>query len=797
MGEQRQGATYFTFKGGLNTESSPLNAPPEDAAEILNVEITNKGTARKRKGIDFLPQLNSASLFVANDTDFTAEAGHYVLPAPSGISFRVSKSDGQFMRVFICQVGRDIYLYDQSLLATTRDMGATLQRMKVPSTWDDRLCHYKTIFIKDANRVYLLNPYMPLSYLYYDEEAQSFVLITETVYIRDLENNTLIDDTVSYNESTYRCIKSHLSSEDNRPEEETGTWREYWVHEGKKPTSGAPADWAPGTGSVVKVEEIVYSGTGDYESTTLIKTYGCILNHTSDASNKPPNETYWVPQQSSDSQITTLFGPKRISLGRAGFWQEGFNFLSGTEPNYRSNIKGLGAFDTESNPRGFSCGTFASGRLWLSGAPGEPNTVYFSQSIEGDLNYSRFYQWADPNNPDDPDVVETDGGTIKITGAEEVVGIADYRGGVLVLATNGVWYVTGSDGYFKATTYSIQKITDTGCTGRAAWKFVDDNVIYAGLSGVYAVQLDDVSMTPTVIPLSDKIKSFWTSIPRHQREACELTYNEDTFQLVIGLNFETPAWWSSVNLFNQSTIMRSFLIFDVKLKAWYKYQMAEDTTGYKLSPAALVPLTVNLTDTELVTVADEVVTANGEDVEIATTNDPQQTIIGVIAIQRQQDDTIIWSLCNFAGSETSDFAGHASYKEEYDGLIRSVPQPFGDIGHRKQIAYLHTAFDRVETGFDLLTRTYTNPGGCYYRILWDFAEEDSARTKYSAAYQAYKPNRYNVVNEDGEVVGISVVRNKHRIRGSGRAVSLQFETEDDRDFHLLGWQIDVYATEKV
>lgn len=799
MAEQRQGATYFTFKGGLNTEASSLNASPEDAADIVNVELTDAATLRRRKGIDFLPSLSSSTQLESETTDYTSVESTFVDPAPSQISFRVVKTDGSYFRILVVHIGNKLYIYNQDNLSTLADISDYRQAIPLPSVYPSKRVHYKTFFIKDANRVYLCNPHIPLCYIVYNESGDNFDFITEEVRVRDLNESVQVDDRVTHNGNTYRAILDHTSSSIYEPGV-GAEWLDVWVLEGKAPSSGAPSAWSTGTGSVVYIEEDSQTVTVNQGSALTLKTrsfYRCISNHTAAAGNAPPDTTYWelIARQSTTRTFTAGYYLGQGVTKGATVWTSGASYTAATQ-EYNSNIEVLVDNGGTGYTPGFNCGALASGRLWLANPTGSPNTLYFSQSITEDFNYGRLFQWADPNNPDDPDVVETDGGKLILTNAEEIVGLAEYRGGVLVLATNGIWYITGSDGYFKATTYSIQRITDDGCVGRHAWTYVENSIIYAGVGGVYAISLDEVSALPTVQEASKKIKSFWTGIPRYQRAACEIAYNPDTSQVVFGINFDTSSWWADRNLYEQAVRHRDFLIFDVGLGAWYKYRMSTDDDGEKLCPASIYPIVANIEDKDVVTVGGANVTVNLVDVQIATESGAKQTIISTISVIKDGDN-VQWSLCRFSGSEFQDYSRNDTYAESYDGWVQSVPQLYSDIGHRKQVAYLHTAFERVEDGFDQSTLTYTNPGGCYYRVLWDWAQDSTAGTKYGDAYQAYKPNKYNLVYEDGELIGFDVVRNKHRIRGSGRAVSFRFETEENKDFHLLGWQSDIYASAKV
>jgi hypothetical protein len=306
------------------------------------------------------------------------------------------------------------------------------------------------------------------------------------------------------------------------------------------------------------------------------------------------------------------------------------------------------------------------------------------------------------------------------------------------------------------------------------------------------VSIEPESGNPKVTTITDKIKSFWTSIPRYQRLASEMMYNQDTFQLIIGLNTETPDWIFTRNPYLQPTRYRDFLVWDIRYGSWYVYRLNADNTGALVSPAAMGPLAVNLSTQEEVTVSGVPVTVSGGAVFVAPTQSERQTETALVFIKRNGTG-VDWGLGIMNGATFQDFARSTLDAESFTCTVESVPQLFTDIGHRKQLPYMHTAFDRVETGFDAETSTFTNPGGCFVRLLWDWASDATAGRDFGPAQQAYKPNRFNMVYENGQLFGSRVVVSKHRIRGSGRALAYRFESEGDKDFHLLGWQSDLYV----
>jgi hypothetical protein len=210
----------------------------------------------------------------------------------------------------------------------------------------------------------------------------------------------------------------------------------------------------------------------------------------------------------------------------------------------------------------------------------------------------------------------------------------------------------------------------------------------------------------------------------------------------------------------------------------------------------MLPIVANLSDFEPVTENGVNVTVSGVNVTVPAGEAAASTITGLIFMKRN-GNSMDWSIGLLNGSTFKDFSRSTTDAESTTAYIESVPQLFSDASHRKQAPYLYTMFDIVEDGFNSTTETYTNEGGCFYRVSWNWSTGSDAVGKWGTAYQAYKPNRFNYMYDDGRLLSYSVVRNRHRVRGTGPALAFRFESDGDKDFHLLGWQSDLIVDEDV
>ena len=451
---------------------------------------------------------------------------------------------------------------------------------------------------------------------------------------------------------------------------------------------------------------------------------------------------------------------------------------------------------------GWNTGCLAGSRLWLSGVRGQPNTVYFSQTIVEGTNYERMYQEADPYDALDNVLVDTDGGSIQLTGAEKIVGIAPLGAGVIIFASNGIWSIGGQDG-FRPTNYSINKISDVGLIGVDAWCAVEQQLVFFGQTNIYTVLLGTSIDTPEVQVIGDKIVSFYTSIPLYNRQNGKVIYSPDLKKLYFFTNFDKQSWHRKSL---EGSHYRHALVLDVRLAAWTKYKLSDDTEGDKLGIADALIINNGIPSIEDVTDNSDFVFDDGivitsqrqEDINDSLNTDlhyikrwyvtplpPSTTIQTYFQVQ----------LGELRGDGCIDFQNDLLYEEDNKSYITIAHQTFNDIAHRKFAPYIIPIFKRMESDI-VVDGVDSTPGGCFYRVDWDWSINNNSK-KYGELRQAYFPYRFTKSRFDGVDPGITIITSRLKIRGRGEVFRLHFESEDGKDFKMYGWQLMLHAKGRI
>ena len=150
----------------------------------------------------------------------------------------------------------------------------------------------------------------------------------------------------------------------------------------------------------------------------------------------------------------------------------------------------------------------------------------------------------------------------------------------------------------------------------------------------------------------------------------------------------------------------------------------------------------------------------------------------------------------------------------YTSFFETGNELMADIQREKQTTYIHVFFNRTETAYEN-TRydTFVNPSSCFMQAKWEWSDNTNS-AKFSPRVQVYRFVRKHkdTILDGTDVVfddllqvfdegiyipesgtdfdsGFPVTLSKNKVRGVGKALRLRFESEEGKDFDLLGWAI--------
>ena len=494
----------------------------------------------------------------------------------------------------------------------------------------------------------------------------------------------------------------------------------------------------------------------------------------------------------------SFFGTTPAAKGK--FVIDAFN--RGASRGVKGILTGLGIDQEQGRP---SVVTAFANRLFFSGvdsnildgskvSPNYTGTVFFTQTIESESQMGMCHQEADPTSDNVSDLLATDGGTIKITGASNILKLVATSTSLVVVAENGVWEITGPDGVFKATAFSISKVSNVGATSAGSVVDAEGTVLYWSNGGIYQLVPDKISGRLSAQNITETtIQTLYNNIP--SVSAANVTSVFDPASRQIKWLYNDTDGYDGVVLKNK---YNRELILDTVIGSFFTNTIQEIATDSPFVSGYIVTQAFNLVDDV------QAVTHNGDPVQV---NGVDVVVTSSVRSRGVSQTKYLSFLPNSTGSNYGLTFSH--YREATfsdwkiaDGVgvdaaafLVTGYELFADSQRDKQVTYLTTHFERTESGF---TDTgggqleATNPSSCLAQVQWDFANS-SAGGKFGTQFQAYRLNRMFVPSgaEDPFDYGTSVITTKNKLRGSGKAISLKFDTSPAKDLHILGWAMSV------
>ena len=414
---------------------------------------------------------------------------------------------------------------------------------------------------------------------------------------------------------------------------------------------------------------------------------------------------------------------------------------------------------TEGRP---SCCEYAAGRMFY----GFKNTVYFSQVMEGNSisNLNRCYQVNDPTSEQISDLLATDGGTIQIDNAVNIIQMKKFRGGIMVYSTNGVWLLSGGEGGFSATNYSNTQVTNSGLSSPQSVVVVDDAHYFWSDEGVFMIAIDQFGNPRAQSIVEGVFQTEYNQIPLASKKKAVGAYNRIKKQVEWLYNEDTQEGSTEFSYaYNKS------LIWDLRSQGWWpqSYNGDMDSSG---SPAAANYLT-GLVNTRQATEEEDVVYLVADVTYEAGTPPSGQNFHLDVATKT---NTLF-----------QDFS--SDYPTAY---IETGYETLGKPSNKKiapytTVHFLQTEQNWIDDGAGGLT--LDNPSSCTMRSKWDW-NNSSTNGRWSPEQQAYRFRRINIPLEAGPYdSGEQVITTRNKILGRGNALQLRFEQSSQKDMKILGY----------
>lgn len=746
MAQQRSEKQYNNFTKGLVTEVSPLTFPENAALDISNLILERSGKVSRRLGINYESGFGLKSTALDPISLGITKISYHVWPTPSGhneISLGVVRVANKlwFVDTLTENPSANFILSGNPL--TISGLGN--------SNIDVAIIHNNFVFVsKDLDTPIILQYISPTS----------ITVTPYTVKVRDIwgihqdqaidARPTTLSDSHSYN-----------------------LRNQGWSNRIYNTCNTAGID------SI----QCTFNKMGSFPSNADIWTLGKIADLDS------PDYQEYDPLTLHKNSID------KAPAAKGRFIIDIYN--RGTSRKTEGQSEGLSALATLPQDRETGrISTIASfsGRLFYSGiesqvvgadknSPNYAGIIFFTQVGASIDSLSMCYQEADPTSPEISDIIDTDGGSIHIPDISRVHKLLATRTSVLVFAQNGVWEIFGDTGGFTATSYQSSKVSNIGVESPYSIIETPTGILYWAKGGIFILtqdqmsgryKVDNVSIT-TIQTLynriSDTAKKYAIGFYEEIQNRVRWLYND----------FAEYNELSYVNKYNKE------LIFDLTLGSFYVNELVQTEASPFVAAYAPIPKFVRNDLLDTVYVGDVPVQVGVEEV-VSRARGFKDVREGEYKFLTITDTS--FTLSEYNSTFFRDWIASNGTGYNYSSYLVTGYEIYQDMMRKKQAPYLVVALEKTESGF---TSNGTgldalNPSSCLVQAQWNWTNTATGN-KWGTIFQAYRLPRvyFPSITNDNFDTGDTVIVTKNKLRGIGRALSLKFQSEDNKDMRILGW----------
>jgi hypothetical protein len=676
MARSSQVLVENNFTRGLVTEATAMAFPENAVVDIDNCDISQRGVVTRRYGIDYeTDKTITAMSTITSNVGAITEFNWGTVGETGTVNFVVQQIANKL--VFFLED-------DTGISPNIKSYTVDMLTYKVAGWADSDVYTTACSMSSGAGYLFVTNPFCEPITIEYNYDTDTITVATLDLSVRDFEG---VDDSLGV---------------DERPTTLTALHKYNLYNQGWYATdidaAGAPT---------IQVLDRWDAVRADY----------------------PANSDVWWLLKNASGEFEPVWRQKAITTSEA---PKGHYIFSAFDIDRASVIATTTNTETIYRP---SCVEFFAGRAFFSGVNDKKygSNIYFSQIITKLSDAGKCYQNADPTDENLFDIVDSDGGVIVIAAAGRINRLVSFNAGLLVLADNGIWAISGSDnGPFTPTNYSVTKVSEIGVTGTMTTTTVEGVPVWISDEGIYTLKVSEISRLPEVVSLTkDTIQTAFNDIPLTNLPYMKPCYNSIE-KRIIWL-YRSVAWTTEAEKYQYDKV----LVLDRVSGAFYKHTL---TTS--LSPKVSGVISINGVD-----VSGKVTKV----FKFFTTG-----LIGTAAVsaftysQFIDTDHIDWYTFNTTGVATSSYF-ITGYR------VR------GELLKKFQSNYLVVITSDAEDG------------SCLVQGLWDYTNT-TGNGRYTSSQEVYRPDStYNYH------------RCKLKIRGNGYSLQFKFRSNGNAPFTLIGW----------
>ena len=699
MTRQAGGAIENQFTKGLITEATGLNFPDSAVLETWNCRFTKISEVKRRLGFD------------AEDgtTDISGTFRNGV--ARSFLWKNAGNTDNTYL---VTQTGQRINFFlpdsDGIFSGGLQAFGFNLATYKTEGTAQE-IGQAPASFASGDGRLFIVHRRCEPIVIEYDEDTDTVSISTFAIEIRDFDG---VEDGLEVDENPSTLSDAHKYNLYNQ-------------------------GWYP-------------DATKNIEIKDLPDSLGLLAAYFTRVGAYPDNTEQWWVYRNSDDR----FQPKSVGKFDYGnseapkghYIYDAFNM----DRESKSGISGIENFISVDRP---SVIAFYAGRTWFGGID---DKVYYSQVIRDEKNWGKCHQKNDPTSENLSDLLDTDGGVIKIFGMGRATSLFASGSNLLIFSTNGIWVISGSGSEgtgFVATDFSIRRISTVNLLSSDSIVDVEGAPVWWNVEGIWGIQTSQTGSVQVASLSTDTIKTFLDeNAPATNRSYAQGAYNPS--DRIIQWLFRSTAATTVREQYSYDRILE----FNVTTGAFYPHKWDIDDLAIN-SIFCATSVRSNFNSTEVVANDAGTTVVAGVDTVVATAEAP--SAFSNAAFKMFTYTTDLLTFVEETDSAYVDFDTILGTGVDYNSYFITGAMVHGE-GRDQTMEYVY-----------VYCKSETN-GSIKLHSRWDWANSETT-SKWSTPQECYTSQR---THRD-------VSRKRLLIRGTGPAVQFYFKSVTGKPFTVIGW----------
>lgn len=711
-----------TFNKGLITEASELNFPNEASVDELNCSLAKGGNRSKRLGIEYETGYQLSTETYADGTLFGTQTWENVGGDPD-LEYLVVQT-GNKLRFYqkgirplssgevpISLANSNPYILDLSAYAIAGGLGAGASHISATSL---------------NGHLIVVSPQIEAIYISRNSTTGAFTVNQINFKVRDFL--WLSDPTERYTTVPTGSVTEQRIYD---------TYNAGWTQAALSTYIAAKSAYPPLT-------HPWYSGK-DASNNFSVAEYDKVYQGTSTTAN--------------GHFILDLFNQDRPSAS--------------SSYAYTTNLDTLYNGEAVDYPTGrFSTAATYAGRVFYAGVD---SRVYFTQLVEESPTFGNLYQVNDPTAEDFSDLLDTDGGWVNIPEAVGINRLHVFGSALLVFAQNGVWRISGVDDVFRASEFSVYKVTSYGLAIKKSFvSGPNGQPFWWSYVGIHSVQVSQEGGMVEVNLSRDTIKTFVDEISGTSKTFVSGVYD--------ALN-NTVMWMYPDNEETVEYKLNNILLLDLDLGAFYPWKISDTALASPQVVGASFFLGRGANEV-IFSVVDE----DGNLVEDGAGN----TVVVTRTAGTLQSSAVQFLAKDSTGSLTFAELTSDTFLDwgsaNYEAYAESAYNFVGDLGRKKLSPYITVFMKQTETGWTLDGDQYVPLRNSSLKVsaYWDFKKIPA--TAQQQAYRLKEPVAVDTGNLASFDYPSTVISTRLKLRGRGKVVKVRFEGEQGKDFNLIGWE---------